>query len=1152
MSIFKDIQTDLEQASVRMVTEYRDRLLVEAFRLCGNQADAEDLVGSVFKEVFAHKGGYDPEKGELYSYLSGILSHLYARSKRRAVNRGTVAVDPSVLAEDESLATTCTDDEIFSHSDHDALRAAIQRLPSDYRDAVLLHYFSELPIVKVACILGISDGTVKWRLSMARKALADDLGRGLSGKKKPLAVLGAILLGAMALFGAYQLVEKVEEVEEVEKVEEGRSGILSASEQDEPSASVSARTATESNAVAVVESISENANEGTNEMNVVNSVRKLTKRLSTVAAAAGVAATTLGAVGETAVYVAPNGNDSTGDGSMGAPFATIAHALQVANDGDSILLADGTYEETDLSVTRQVVIRGNASDRTAVKIDAKKAGRVFTLNNVGAVLANLTVVNGYLGANTSGGANLVLTQGTATNCVFKDGGSDCVGGGGNVSIKSGLIVGCRLDGGYTLGYGANLNMSGGRVSRCEIVNGTVCPNGEKVNGCGSAAVHCGWPDSANAILDNCLILSNKCLSTGSNTGRTAGVCDICSTSAYAAFIVNCTFADNLGSADGWRQCIRINHQSGRPAPQVVNCVLFNNGGTAETEFGSGLSPKNCRNCASTVEMTGCADYVILPNNPLFIFVAKADFRPCAGSPLLKAGVAGEYDQYIGDIDLTGYKRIKAAGVTLGCCERADYITSSKIAVAVGEEVEFEFSTKGVASGCRFSWTFGDGSAPVETDAPTVSHAYSAVGSYTVSVRRTPDGGATWSEPNTCLISVADHPDFVYVSTTGDDLNGDGTAERPLATIARAITWTDKNRKTIYVRKGIYAEFGIEILSDITVRGEGRDDTIIDGGEHGRVFFLDSTSAVLADMTIRNGKMTSATTIAKDGLTEGRVSGANVCLADGMVSNCVLKGGYASNGSDYACGGNAFVFKGQIVDCRLDGGQCEGYGAGAYMYGGRISRCVVVNGVSVPSGNSMNLAGSAAIHAWPDAADAIVDNCLIASNKCLSTGANTSCAGVCDICGTDRHAMIFANCTIVDNSGSSSKWSHCIRVSTNKSKKPHLYNCVFFNNGGTADAEWGGSRSSLSQFHHCASTIPITGGEDCIVVPTVARKVFAYGRECPFEPAIKSALRNAGSAAQYGLCSESKKDIYGRRRISGSEIDIGCAERQSSGLVLLVY
>ena len=215
MGLFKDIQTDLELASVRMVTEYRDRLLVEAFRLCGNQADAEDLVGSVFKEVFAHKGGYDPEKGELYSYLSGILSHLYARSKRRAVNRGTVAVDPSVLAEDESLATSCTDDEIFSHSDHDALRAAIQRLPSDYRDAVLLHYFSELPIVRVARILGISDGTVKWRLSMARKALADDLGRGLSGLKKPLAVLAAVLFGVTALFGAYQagLLGKVEKVE---------------------------------------------------------------------------------------------------------------------------------------------------------------------------------------------------------------------------------------------------------------------------------------------------------------------------------------------------------------------------------------------------------------------------------------------------------------------------------------------------------------------------------------------------------------------------------------------------------------------------------------------------------------------------------------------------------------------------------------------------------------------------------------------------------------------------------------------------------------------------------------------------------------------------------------------------------------------------
>jgi len=47
------------------------------------------------------------------------------------------------------------------------------------------------------------------------------------------------------------------------------------------------------------------------------------------------------------LYVAPppTGNDLTGDGSQGSPFATIQHAYGQAADGDTILVAEGTYNE---------------------------------------------------------------------------------------------------------------------------------------------------------------------------------------------------------------------------------------------------------------------------------------------------------------------------------------------------------------------------------------------------------------------------------------------------------------------------------------------------------------------------------------------------------------------------------------------------------------------------------------------------------------------------------------------------------------------------------------------------------------------------------------------------------------------------------------
>jgi hypothetical protein len=42
-------------------------------------------------------------------------------------------------------------------------------------------------------------------------------------------------------------------------------------------------------------------------------------------------------------YVAPNGNDATGNGSVGTPFATLAKAISVVAPGDSVVLRGGTY-----------------------------------------------------------------------------------------------------------------------------------------------------------------------------------------------------------------------------------------------------------------------------------------------------------------------------------------------------------------------------------------------------------------------------------------------------------------------------------------------------------------------------------------------------------------------------------------------------------------------------------------------------------------------------------------------------------------------------------------------------------------------------------------------------------------------------------------
>lgn len=62
-------------------------------------------------------------------------------------------------------------------SDYGPLYEAVDGLPEKLRLAVILFYFEEMDIAATAQVLGIPEGTVKSRLSKARKLLKEVLGR---------------------------------------------------------------------------------------------------------------------------------------------------------------------------------------------------------------------------------------------------------------------------------------------------------------------------------------------------------------------------------------------------------------------------------------------------------------------------------------------------------------------------------------------------------------------------------------------------------------------------------------------------------------------------------------------------------------------------------------------------------------------------------------------------------------------------------------------------------------------------------------------------------------------------------------------------------------------------------------------------------------
>jgi RNA polymerase sigma-70 factor (ECF subfamily) len=56
-------------------------------------------------------------------------------------------------------------------SESDLIRRAFQRLDADKREILILHHVEERPVSDIAGLLGIPEGTAKWRLHAARQAL---------------------------------------------------------------------------------------------------------------------------------------------------------------------------------------------------------------------------------------------------------------------------------------------------------------------------------------------------------------------------------------------------------------------------------------------------------------------------------------------------------------------------------------------------------------------------------------------------------------------------------------------------------------------------------------------------------------------------------------------------------------------------------------------------------------------------------------------------------------------------------------------------------------------------------------------------------------------------------------------------------------------
>jgi RNA polymerase sigma-70 factor (ECF subfamily) len=151
-----------------------DRHAPTLLRFLGRRAGAkvaEGLVGELFRIAFERRKTFDASRASALPWLYGIGSHLLAKHRRAEARR--LRANARMAAAGEAIDRRATTAALDARVLFPRVADAIESLPDDERETLLLFAWEELPYQSVAEALNLPIGTVRSRLSRARARLRE-------------------------------------------------------------------------------------------------------------------------------------------------------------------------------------------------------------------------------------------------------------------------------------------------------------------------------------------------------------------------------------------------------------------------------------------------------------------------------------------------------------------------------------------------------------------------------------------------------------------------------------------------------------------------------------------------------------------------------------------------------------------------------------------------------------------------------------------------------------------------------------------------------------------------------------------------------------------------------------------------------------------
>jgi len=360
-----------------------------------------------------------------------------------------------------------------------------------------------------------------------------------------------------------------------------------------------------------------------------------------------------------------------------ADHPTIQAGIDAASDGDTVLVADGTYTgdgNRDIDFKRKAITlkSENGADNCIIDCGSaweKHRGFYFHSNETeNSVVDGFTIQNGN--AMRGGGIYCYESSPMITNNIIT----------GNSAYG-------RCGGGIYCEY-----------SDSTIINNIIAGNSVSSAGGGGGGIYCqdffatiknNTITSNSATLgggiyreDSFATIKNNTITGNSASHRGGGIyCETNPPMITNNTIIGNTITGNLASEGGGIYCCNL------AVPTLINCILWNDapqeiyfgGGCSSTDYPNGIivSYSNVQGGEAGIVSNHPDDLITwgegnIDTAPLFVEAASGNYRLLPDSPCIDAGTADEAP----DTDIEWNKRPLGDGVDIGAFEQAKPTTAT--------------------------------------------------------------------------------------------------------------------------------------------------------------------------------------------------------------------------------------------------------------------------------------------------------------------------------------------------------------------------------------------------------------------------------------------------------------------------------------------